>query len=356
MKASDFYIRTRDARKVIVVDLGFLGDSVHLIPALWEIKRQYPAAELHTVSAPVGRDVLSLVPCVDHAWAMELDPGKRTLAGHLRLIRALRRERFDVALNFSGADRTVIVTALTGARWRVGHEGGRRHFWNRWLIPHWVPRQSTAQPVYEQRRQVLAALGFPLHETRFDLKPPAAEAAWAAGRVPGGSIHFSIGASDPLREWPVASWAALAGEILRQHPRISLVVTAGASDREQSSLRQMQAAVTDSRLMVITEKLTIARLSAVMSRCRLHVGCDTGSLHLAVALGLQTVSLFRESGNYREWAPSGVGHRQIVVPCACAHQKIQPCRTGARQPCLHAVPVSGVAERIGECLAGEWEP
>ena len=37
-----FYSRTRDARKIIVVDLGFLGDTISLAPALWELKRLYP--------------------------------------------------------------------------------------------------------------------------------------------------------------------------------------------------------------------------------------------------------------------------------------------------------------------------
>ncbi len=39
---SEFYQQTKSARKIIVVDFGFLGDSVHMIPALWEIKRNYP--------------------------------------------------------------------------------------------------------------------------------------------------------------------------------------------------------------------------------------------------------------------------------------------------------------------------
>ena len=51
---SGFYERSRSARKVLVVDLGFLGDSVHLVPALGEIKRHYPAAELHPIRAGRG--------------------------------------------------------------------------------------------------------------------------------------------------------------------------------------------------------------------------------------------------------------------------------------------------------------
>src|SRR5690349_7793144 len=137
-----FYSRTRAARKVIVVDLGFLGDTVHLIPALWELKTAYANESLHVLTSPIGAQVLRLAPCVERAWGVEMQRDKRSLLEQWRIVRALRRERFDVAYNFSGADRTLFMTALTGARWRVAYPGGRRHFWNAWLIPNWIPAQE----------------------------------------------------------------------------------------------------------------------------------------------------------------------------------------------------------------------
>src|ERR1700690_361083 len=92
-----FYSRTRAARKVIVVDLGFLGDTVHLVPALWELKAAYRQASLHVLTSPVGAEVLALVPCVERAWAIELQRERRTLSQQWEVVRALRREGFDVA-------------------------------------------------------------------------------------------------------------------------------------------------------------------------------------------------------------------------------------------------------------------
>src|SRR6478752_6976798 len=109
---ANFYRRTSAARKIIVVDLGFLGDTVHLVPALWELKRGYPTASLHVLTSPVGTEVLRLVPCVNRAWAIEMNPEKRTLRQQLQIVRGLRREQFDIAFNFNGADRTIILTFL----------------------------------------------------------------------------------------------------------------------------------------------------------------------------------------------------------------------------------------------------
>ena len=45
--SEDFCQRTRQAKKVMVLDLGFLGDTIHLLPALWMVRQAYPQAELH---------------------------------------------------------------------------------------------------------------------------------------------------------------------------------------------------------------------------------------------------------------------------------------------------------------------
>src|SRR5690348_8898340 len=92
-----FYEHTRTARKIVVMDLGFLGDSVHLVPALWEIKRHYPDAQLHTVSALVGAEVLAMAPCLDRAWGFPLTAQSPPWWKHRDILARIRNERFDLA-------------------------------------------------------------------------------------------------------------------------------------------------------------------------------------------------------------------------------------------------------------------
>ena len=150
---ANLYNDTRAARKVIVVALGFLGDSIHLIPALWEIKRNYPEAELHVATTPLGGEVLRLLPCVDRIWPVARNPRQSNWRQDWRTVRALRRERFDLAINFSGADRPTHLDGIDRGATSVAHTGPRKHFWSNWLIPHWVPRQPPGMPVAEQHLQ-----------------------------------------------------------------------------------------------------------------------------------------------------------------------------------------------------------
>jgi ADP-heptose:LPS heptosyltransferase len=338
-----FLERTRAAAKIIVVDFGFLGDSVHLVPALWEIKRHYAKAELHTLSASVGAELLAMAPCVDHAWAFPLTSKSPPWWRHWDLLWDLRRQRFDVAFNFSGSDRSLFATAFIGARWTLGLEAGRNHFWNGWLVSDWVQRGSRELPVFEQRRQVLAASGFDLQPARFDLRVSEEARQWARPAVPENVAHLSINASTPLKEWPLESWIALAKALLAADGALHLAATCSAHPREQERLAALAKGVDNKRLISL-EGSGIARLAAVLQRSRLHIGGDSGALHLAMALGVPTLSLARDQAGMKEWMPVGKEHRQIVVECRCLKENRTDCLTAGRASCLSSISVGQVAE------------
>jgi ADP-heptose:LPS heptosyltransferase len=347
---ANFYSTTRAARKIIVVDLGFLGDTVHLVPALWEIKLNYPAARLEVLTTPVGAEVLALAPCVDRAWALDMHPKTRTLKQQWQILRGLWHERFDVAYNFSGADRTIFMTALTLARWRVAHPGGRQHFWNSWLIPYWIPRQDRDLIVFEQRRRMLAECGVPLGKARFDLKVGDTDQAWAAQIVPSPAIHLSLNASKPTREWPLEHHAQMLRSVWGKYPQLTVIATAGAMERERTRVNQLAELLKDKRFCPLMEPLTIARLCAILKRCRLHIGPDSGVIHLAMALDVPTISFFREQGAYKSFAPCGPKHRVLSRPCRCIDHRDAPCEATGRAECIATIQPQQVADLVIQSL------
>lgn len=340
-----FRHRLAAARKVLVVDLGFLGDTVQAIPVLWTIKERC-AGELHVVSTPLGSEVLRLAPCVDRIWTVELNRQKRTLSAQLELIRTLRQERFDIAVSFSGNDRNVILVGVSGADWRLVQEQGRRHFWDRWLVDEWVAMRSRDLPVFEQRRQVLAAAGVELAPPRFELRIATPELEWAERVMPAGAIHFSLNSAVPLKEWPVAHYAALIRRLAGMFPTVPLAVSAMANPREQARVQELLQSVAGISVTVLPTGLTIGQLAAALRRCRLHFGPDSGVMHLAAALGVPTVSLFREKGSFREWIPSQPGHEALLAPCACVDHYNAPCERTGEAKCLAGIGVETVAARM----------
>jgi len=352
------YSRTRNARKVIVVDLGFLGDTVHLVPPLWELKRNYAGAELHVLTSTVGQEVLRLAPCVDRVWGLEMFRETRTLRQQWSVLRALRRERFDVAFNFSGADRTNFMTALTGARWRVAHRGGRWHFYNSWVIRDWIPRQDPNQLVSEQRRQMLVACGLSLEPARFDLRIDNASDRWAAGIVRGPTVHVSPNSNKAVKEWPLDHYISLVNSILAIEPPLNIVISGTARERERARLDGLAAKLKSDRIHFLAGGVSISQLAALLARCLLHIGSDSGVLHLAFALQLPTISFLREQPNFGAFMPTGPTHRVFAVPCGCLDGPHAPCEKLQRAECLAQIQpdkvVEAVREQVGAAKTRVW--
>jgi ADP-heptose:LPS heptosyltransferase len=166
--------------------------------------------------------------------------------------------------------------------------------------------------------------------------------------VPSGAIHLSINAGNALKEWPVEHWAALVKELSAMAPRLQFVVTGTSNPRERERLERFSKLLQAERVQIYPGNLTLAQLAALLERCRLHVGADSGALHLATILGVKTVSLFREYAGLEEWLPRGANHRYVAVPCGCVNQKVQPCATQARPACLAAISVAQVLALIQE--------
>ncbi|HEY0456992.1 MAG TPA: glycosyltransferase family 9 protein [Verrucomicrobiae bacterium] len=346
---STFYDCTRKATKILIVDFGFLGDSLHLLPALWEINSHYPQAELHVLTSELGAEVLRLAPCVHHAWGLNLEPSSRTLSSQWELIRRIRSHRFDLAFNFSGSDRTIIWTGLSGARQSIAHQRGRLHFWNRWLIPHWVSKQNPDLPVFEQHRQMLAACGFTLSKPRFDIEISSDDQSWAESQIPKNAIHLSINSAVPLKEWPLNYYAELSRDLLECCPEMRIIASAGSKTREKERLRHLAQLLKDDRLLILEQNLSIPRLASVLNGCALHIGPDSGVLHLAMVLGVRTISFFRDGPGTLGWLPRGPGHKVFLMPCRCRQGDSFSCAT-ERAECLASLQPRQVLEAALEQL------
>ena len=350
-RVQQFYSCTQGAQKVVVIDLGFLGETVALVPALWELRRHYEQASLHLVTTPIGCELARMANCVDRCWPVEVPTANGAPAAH-RVIRALRRERFDAALNLSGDPRSVALLAHSKARHCLAPEAARRGLRNRLKIKFWAPTPAPELPLMEQRRQVLAAAGFALETPRYELRVAEEDQAWAAAQVPEEALHFALGTNHPLKEWPPEHYATLTELLLEEIPPPRIVLSGSGSAREQGLLDVYFTRVGSERVRRLRE-VTVGRLAAALQRCRLHVGPASGVVLLAAALGVPTVSFHRKRGPYQAWLPPGEGHHAFLVSCPCGEGAASRCVEVGRALCLSDLTPKHVFQLIRQRY---WPP
>jgi lipopolysaccharide heptosyltransferase I len=313
------------APRIALVKLGALGDVVYAFPLVSAVKAHRPRARLTWIVEARLADVPRLHPGVDEvvtvdtrSWRALLRRGRWGAAWgeFLGFSRAVAG-RFDLAIDVQGLLKSGVAARLTRAPLRVGFASSDcRERANAYCMTHHASPVGPAHAL-AKNRGVLAALGIPAGDPRFEISIPESDQAWARawaeGQVGGSAAVLTTlhpGAGHSGKRWPMDRWLAVAERLADAGRRVAIV--AGPEDRGTVS----EAVKAMSRPAAVATPPTVGALAALLRRAEMAIAGDTGPLHLAAALGVRTVGVYGPSDPATA-APVGTGHTVIKHPCAC---------------------------------------
>lgn len=286
--------RPENVQRILLISCTALGDTVLSTAAMTAVRQRFPAACL---TALIYRDYVPLFRQADFLdEVISYDGGWRNF---FRTLRALRATRPDLALILHGNEPQATPLAyLAGARFIFKLPNTSRFAF---LLSNRVPRRTWADFKHgiEARLDVARLAGARIEGARMRL-PIAATAqdqvtCFLAARKVGANdivIGLQAGASTRGRMWPVDHFVALARQLLAAHPACRFVITGASQERTRCEEIAQNIGVAAT---VAAGALPIEALPALIARCTLVVTGDTGTLHVAVAVGTPTVALFAVS-------------------------------------------------------------
>ncbi len=310
----DFVQRTREARKVLVLLFGGLGDVVHSFPSLWSIRRAYPKAQLHVLVAGQYSPLLELLPWLDGRLGYKTRKSGLT-SNELAYVWSLRKARYDVTINLTGNNHGSVLAFASGARWRIG----RRPFWDgkkgwRLLQTEVMDFRYEQEPMYRQWLECLAQAGFPNDaEFHIEIPPGSLDASGITAADAGAYIHVSPCTTDDARQLPVPQMIELLEGLHARLPQYRFVLSAMKSDRERERVDAILAGLSFQPWKVFRGELNVIELCAVIRGAALHLSGDTGPLHLAWMLNTPSVSWFRIKHDNLEYLPPPPRHRALMA-------------------------------------------
>ena len=311
----DFFPRTRNAKKIMVLDLGFLGDTVHLLPPLWMVRQAYPQAELHVTVASHIVSFMDCAPWVDRVWGYMRYPRHATLGENLDMVRRLRREKFDVVLNLNGSDRSSWLTFFSGAPERLGRipDDGGPLFWKRMFTTH-IHYPFGDEPLYLQRCHCLEKAGLPFIPPEFHVEIPEGHlrAAEISEADRGTYFHISPFTTADYKELSPAQLAEFIPALSQRFPEKKIVLSCSPTDREKKKMAELLALLPQRPWRVFIGNLNLTQVAAVIKYSALHFCGDTGTLHLAVMTQTPVVTWFWPNPGIKAWVPASEKCRVVL--------------------------------------------
>lgn len=306
-------------RKVLVMKLRALGDTVLMTAPILELQKAYRDAEFHVAVHAAWAGIFDHFPGISKIWKYERhrEPTARARA-LTRLALKLRREKYDVVVNLHASPSSATLVFATGAKHRAIHFHGHRDR-NRYSTVR-IPGKGTLKPIIERDMDTVRALGILVPEGKLPkifLHPTEQEKARERLQVQGfgGKIlGLGLGASRLTKSWAIDRYAEVAVRWCRATGGTAVAFVA-PDERDRGllflraideQLRQQMPEATErasvrARLGLETA-LELRLLAALIAECAVFVGNDSGPRHLAVALGVPTVTLFGPEHPF-EWHP-----------------------------------------------------
>ncbi|MGD9562163.1 MAG: lipopolysaccharide heptosyltransferase I [Pyrinomonadaceae bacterium] len=297
--------------RILVVKLGSIGDIVHTLPSLAAIRAALPDCEISWVAEKRSAEILRGNRLIDRLIEIDtrsLRSGKvvaEILPRFREQFRALRRSRFDVAIDFQGLLKSAAIAKLSGAKRRYGFaRGSLREPASRIFLTHGVEVEGSVHVIRKNLRLAAESLGIPVPKGDFEF-PISTEAvhvqeAEEIAATSGGEFAILNPAGGWVTKlWPAENYGRLADE-LWERSGIRSIVAVGPDEAELGV-----AAINASRAgRAVMAQPSLKGFVELAKLARIYIGGDTGPTHLAVAAGAPVVGIFGPTEWWRNGSPN----------------------------------------------------
>lgn len=266
---------------ILAVANTALGDLLLCTPALQSLRSSFPNAKIAVL---IHRRYIPLFEKCSY-----IDTIVPYHGGYRRFfstVMTLRRLRPDTALIFHGnAPQDIQLCALSGATYLLKHP--TRSPLRRLLS---VQLPGKKQHTIEEKLDLVRAIGGKKLTTRMAIGPMRNKSAEKKFAPFKDAVGFQMGAADRYKMWPVEYFAEIAKRILDQYPDRKIVLTGIASEKYLGE--ELMKLCPDSRIHNLCGDTSIEELPYLLKSLSVLLTNDTGTMHLAIALEVPTLSLF----------------------------------------------------------------
>ena len=359
---------TKDHLTILVVKLSDIGDVLTATPALRALRESFPAARIEALVPPNSAPVLAESPLVDDVIVFDkfqydrpIDAfGPSSLAALVRFARDLRRQRYDCLVILHhlttrwGTLKYAALALISGAKVRVGLDNGRG-----WFLTHRARDGGFgARHEVEYWLDVVGTIGAKTEDTSLEMtigendqiSPPYQGGAGEG--CPLVAIHPGSGGYSLARRWSAEGFARVADALAQRHGACIVLVGTHADGVSQV------ASLMHSEAVNLEGKTNLGQLAAVLKRCDLFIGADSGVMHLATAVGAPLVAIFGPS-NHRAWGPWPRDGRHVILradlpcsPCSYVGYKVGQREGCQAMTCMKALTPEMVLAAAESILQG----
>jgi heptosyltransferase-2 len=347
--------KSTEIKNILAIRLAYIGDVVLTIPALKPLADRFPSAKVSFLTSSKAEEVLENNPYVhelityDAPWFYP-QKSLSVIRDYVRVIRLIRSKQFDMAVDFRGDLRNIMLVIFpSGASRKVGYDitGGG------YLLDEIVPCRGKTHKV-QFHLDIVRALGansrspdtmnlYPLLEDREKVLRLLREIGikqqdFLVGLHPGGRSR--------LKCWDITSYAEVANLLIERHGA-KVVITGGPDEGRlgDTILRMVKRGATN-----LCGSVSLRQLQVLLQHVKLFITNDTAALHIASGANTPTVAIFGPSEVW-DTGPLSAKNRVVMKNLKCrASCDTYRCDNESYHECLRSIRPAEVIQACEELM------
>ena len=345
-------------RKVLLIQLGDIGDVVWTIPSIWAAKNSISGSEISVMVQQGFGGLLEADSSVAQVFEVKRYSGNllHQAASHMSFLKNIRDQHFDLVVDLRLGDRGAFLSFATGAPHRVTmHHPEGVPFWRSYLFTHGIVPDYPVHPrgAADQSLRILRKLGIDSDDIIprlwiTDTVKRRVGDILAREKVDGLAPFFTLNpfARWSYKEWDPHKWVEIINWLWQEFSQpIILIGSAEERPKAEALIRQGKARTAFN----FTGLTTLPELAGLLSLSRLHIGVDSAAPHIAAATGTPTVTIYGPT-SWQDWAPLGKDHYVVVQDMDCIPCRQLGCNNSGRSRCLDDLNIDQVKKVIREAI------
>lgn len=338
-----------NGKKILIIKLRYIGDTISIIPVVENLKREVPNADVDVMVHKGTEDVLSFHPDIRKVWIYDRNLARKNIitaiSYHVTLIKNMRSERYDMVIDFTHGDRAAFLAFMTGAPERITYQDSSTL--SHLLMNRVIESDRLKQHIVDYQLEALKYFGINTFKREMTIHiPESAESRMNHLLSVSGIHHDSLnvaihpGARGGLRQWRAERFAEIARRLKDTYNADIILIGGPGEDALVDAVEKRMGFKASFR----STNLRLLEVASLLGRCRLFIGNDSAPGHMAAALGCPHLILFGPTFPHM-WRPLGDRGDVIFKNVSCCGCPQERCDCPEKN-CMDLIEVDEVWEKV----------
>jgi heptosyltransferase-2 len=343
----------KEIKRILVKGTNWVGDTLMSFPAVHSLRRLFPKADISVLVKSYLAELWKDNPDIDEVIPYDFAASAGRIFGQLQAAQVIKQKEIDVGVIFPRSFSSALMLFLGGVPCRIGYRDKIRD----WLLTERVDRTTDVLSghrmyYYLKLIESLGPCPLPsLPSLSLNEKTQLWADAFLSQNGLRGRLLIGLNPGATYGEakcWPVERFAELGRRFIKDYGASILIF--GSSRPQEKALNATIAQGIGEGCLNLSGRTSLLELASLLRHCQLLITNDTGTMHVAAAVGTRVVAIFGPT-DPRTTSPLGDGHVVIheEVPCSPCLKRVCP----EDHRCMDLIGVEGVYRTVSAHLNGK---